>query len=1108
MPPVPLPDYQYYNDNGDEVAAEDIFVYGSDDQGGIDEIETSRNERLRRVHTYALKYLAGDRVYIHCARLRGPFINNPWKKENGRHQQDVVTTGKPEFKRRRLMEWDEEKAMMTTPTQTRVTPTAGDSATTMPWARKKQAKRRVVYEEEMETPEEEEQSGGEGDGLIGGGLDIISSSKGQHTTLAATSRETKRKTTVDADSVESQKSTKSKAKPKRRNKAPKTSSRLGASQKIRSATVRNKVDAALHGGNDFGNPRVLRGKSRGAISKLPASTPQPWDNYRQVVAEEKLDLLNPIVDTISEKEFPHETTNVPLDLPLVDVASMIVPSLVPPTVDKAEEITRHIPGENVAPVSDLLFSEPMPPSIFYGSSHGTNTTINIDLASEFSVLRKRDVSEPISKPLNKNGQTISSIGTKPRRAVSVPVVAARKGKSEKRKRKASVTILENIEDTNQCTEGGGGETNDWIPTSSEFRYKKGTGKRVVASIKRDFNGGSGSDSDKNEVIDIDKRNNKTKKPMTQNLRLKKYRTIGSTALSPFGGGQVVTKIIGINSQPSLRKENTSNEGLRNEGAQVISAVINTWVEQSRSDEKGNDPLQEIPGNTSSPENAKSASDIKTKVSSARVPATLYTDKTLEVPFHKPNNPPVPEPIITRTFAARPENKPGIGEPTRPEEVLQEVQTAIVPSAHTQEHVFTAPQLRAQDSQSPWVSTQRRLSAAKKGFISVLDTPISKESSPISIAMFHSRKKTAIALNPQPNNDHTEGSFISPPPPCLPSRILLPKTPVPVGNAPRSYSLPAEECSGPSVVLDTSPSTSITNRHRQAQIDANSAGPSVFSKNNEADLTFSSPMIVRDGNETEYRTSRHNWGNTGCAAIGTEFSPFKTFNTPTKSQFGNFMQEFSPLRYSPDASSAIKELTSRPTTQSGSQSQLGTVPIRLYDGDDPPKDAGTKDLPHLSNDQQQVRPSTWLGLSYTSNTSLFNSSSGTPQPRFSPPSPSSPTRRPSLQPQPISATPQPPITPPPLSPAQSRCPLTPLFQRTSSSQFGQASQQSPGAKLARDMLDLMGGGVWDINDELNKIRGEDMEGPKSSKPVPSAARNGKLGKGKGPSSGSKRPAQWK
>jgi len=175
------------------------------------------------------------------------------------------------------------------------------------------------------------------------------------------------------------------------------------------------------------------------------------------------------------------------------------------------------------------------------------------------------------------------------------------------------------------------------------------------------------------------------------------------------------------------------------------------------------------------------------------------------------------------------------------------------------------------------------------------------------------------------------------------------------------------------------------------------------------------------------------------------------------------------------------------------------------------DAGTKDHPQLSNNQQQVRPSAWLGLSCTSNISLFNSSSGTPQPRSSPPSPSSPIRRPSLQPQPSSTALQPSMTPPPLSPTQSRCPLTPLFQRTSSYQFGLASQQSPGAKLARDMLDLMGGGVWDIDDELNKIRSEDTEGPKglaSSKPVPSAARNGKLGKGKGLSSGSKRPGQWK
>ena len=1107
MPPVPLPDYQYYSDNFDEVAAEDIFVYGSDDQadlGGIDEggLETSRNERLRRVHTYALRYLAGDRVYIHCARLRGPFINNPWNKEtkttrrsrwNGKRQQDTVTMGKPESKRRRLMEEDEGGVVATPAQKTRGISTTGGTATTRPSARKRQARRKVVYEEEIETLKEAGEGHGDdkGDELVDEGFDTLPFSKEQHTTSGSTSREMKSKVTVNAGSMNlrtTTKGTKSRVKPEGRNRVPKTGSRLGASPKRGSTTASKKFDTALHGVNDSGNSRVLRGESRGATSKLPASTHQ--DNHRQEVEEAKRDLLNPIVDG---EVFPREKINIPTDLPLVDVAPMMVSSLVSPTVNEAEEIARLISGEIVTPVSNLQFSEPTPPSIFYGPNHGTksNTAINIDLASEFSALRKRDGSEPIFKPSNKNGQTVPSVG----RAVSVPPVATRNRKSkiavvatadntvsEKKKQKA---VLENIGNATQFTEGVVGEANSWISTSSEFRYKKGASQRIVASIIRDFNGGGGVD--KSEIRDIEKQRGNTRKPTTQNLRLKKSRTVDFAALSPFGGGQVVTKNVVTKIQ---REENTSN-GLWDEDSQVISAVVSTAALQFRSGEKGNGPLQEIPGNTSSP-------DQKTKVGSVQVSTLLYTDKTLEASLHKipaePNNPPVPESIRTKTSAAFSELNTSTGKPTRPGEVLQEAQTTAVTSTHTQDHVFTTSLLRTQDSQSPWVSTQRQLSAAKRGFISVLDTPISKESSPVSVALSRLQKGPAIARNPQHNNDYAERSHTLHFPPSSPSHILMPETPPPVGGAPRNYSLPANECSGPGIVLDMSPSASITNRHRQAQSDyATAAGPSA---GNGADVTFSPPIaVVRDG-KTEHCTNSR--GNTG----GAEFSPFKIFNTPTKSQFGNFMQEFSPLRYSPDASSATKELTSRSATQS----QSGTVAIRLYDEDETPKNAGSQ-----QPNKQLVRPSTCLGLSRASNISLFNSSSGASQPRSSPPPPSPLTRRSSLPFQPSSTTPQPSLPQCPLSPTQSRCPPTPLFQRTSSSQFGQAGQQSPGAKLARDMLDLMGGGVWDIDDELNKIRSEGSEGSKvlaSSKPVPSAARSRRLGKGKRISSGSKRLGQWK
>lgn len=220
-PPYPLPDYEYYNDLQDEVDDGDVIVYDSDNELSNNnehshpsdehsKSENSRNERLRRVHTYALRYLAGDRVYIHCARLRGPVVNNPWKKkkrgkgggeegesegvgqdtevqgqlrikkrkEGGSGNMEVEDEGKRGgerggVKRRRLMR-EEQNEVMATPAQKSrraevgMGEDAGGGAGKRGPKRKRGVKKKVILEDDDEEEEEDEEEKGEEGGEEGG----------------------------------------------------------------------------------------------------------------------------------------------------------------------------------------------------------------------------------------------------------------------------------------------------------------------------------------------------------------------------------------------------------------------------------------------------------------------------------------------------------------------------------------------------------------------------------------------------------------------------------------------------------------------------------------------------------------------------------------------------------------------------------------------------------------------------------------------------------------------------------------------------------------------------------------------------------------------------
>ena len=1169
---------------------EDIIVYGSDEHAELGqedeaEIEKFRDERLRRVHTYAHRYLAGDRVYIHCARLKGPVINNPWKRkepetaDRGKRKEysdhKMMPPGVREFKRRRLMDEDEEDEVMATPTQRARTmgiEIVGKSACQKPGPKRKRAAPKKVVHEGGWNGEEEK-----GEDQVEEELNTISVASGVQAklntiTAAAIGPGWRKTTTTGKSNSRTTEVCTSKTKPKPSTATSKNSSKASATaaaSKETGATSRRwKVEPLQEKVTEETTVTVkstTRGRGegcggqRGRVSAKPKApvTQHAEDegevsgassirrSQRRAPAKAKWgDHVSLTVsgETISKaKQAQPETADLESQ---PDYA--MEPAMEQPLEATAAAATTNFwegPVEPLAnpriepitPVANLSLEEPTPPSIFYGPSGASKNDVtgNVNLANKFIAIR-RGASDPAVKQSSSKSRAILATGTKPKRTGSVLAAVAKKaGKkttggtaavgaaSGKRKQKVTVASLEREGDSREHQ--GGGDY-DWIPESSDFRYKKGNGKKTAAVGAKDNVLADDGKAGKEESINKGKGQAKEATPAQQPKR-KKPRVIDFAALSPFGGGHVVTKDGRVYSRsrgdhegegkgtdkPRVDRHNTLRP-LQPENKVSVAATapssLNTPFGKPMSCEKDDSSLQKILSNTNSQGNiyqppvavnqkaaaAKKSTQVAPAVSQpsqARGLITLgkavdqagpATECTMSTVIHSEA-----PPVSTLSTSREPRS-------TEPTTHVEELTFAVPP-----------PPTAGLESQSPWMNTQRQLSAARKVFMSLLDTPNVEESTPVKIpsaTLSRLRRGPDFSLKRGAGTMKTSpGNSLSTTPPG--SIVLMPEAPASIlaglNPDPAVPAVEDEVSSGAGVVPGTSPSGPTTSRYHQALGESTTtpAALSAFRTRNGADVTFSSRMAVRG----DVSGDGHGEGAIQSESIRgippPEFLSFKTFDTPTKSQFGSFMQEFSPLRYSPDEVLGMVEGSqSQPMPQPRSQPKSSTVPIRLF-GRDRPKDSSSPT--DKSENQQRVNPSAWLGFSQsrTSNISLFNSSASALVQRPAPPSsPALQSPLPSHSPQ---AHTSPPVPPTPLFPSsQEQAPSTPRFRRTSSIQFAQNGQQSPGTALAGDMLEMMGGGVWDIDEELNKMRTEDTqaveaEGLRKTLATPATAR-GKLGKG--------------
>ena len=1135
---------------------EDIIVYGSDEQAELGqqneaEIEKSRDERLQRVHTYAQRYLAGDRVYIHCARLKGPVVSNPWKKKKGLEPADwskgkeysgheKMPSGVREFKRRRLMDDEGEEEVMANPTQwarARGAEMVEGSVIQKPGPKRKQAApKKVVHEEEdseEEDSEEEEYQDSED-------LDSISAAgevQGElHTiTAAATGGTRKTSTTGKSNSQAATGMSTSRTKPKPRTTTSRNSSKASITTTASKKTAKKQIAKLIQ--EEVPEEITLtvkptRGRGKQISAKPNAPNTQHVDgkedegevsdasslrrSKRKGPASVDKAKGGSHVSRTTSGEMTSKAKKTPMflelqsnhatkpTLPLEATAAAIAVNLCKesfemPTVEDPAEIPVNPPPEPITPIANLSPEEPTPPSIFYGPSctSKNGVTGSANLTNRFLATRG-GTSEPAAKRSNSKARTIPATGTKPERPRSAPAAVAKEKTGKKttngaaaidtanRERKRKITAAIPGEEGESRERGGGGDDdqNDWIPASSDFKYKKGNGKKTAAvGAKDSVRTDSDDDAGRKQECIIKGKGRAKEAITTQQPKRKKPRIIDFAALSPFGGGQVVTKGGKAYSSPRVGQEdegvhaderradrgNTVGRSQTRDNVAVVPMApssLNTPSREPTSGEKADSSLREIPSYTNSQEATvtKESAQVALAVSQ---PSEARGSTTLSKELVQ-----AAECNMSTAIQAGAPPVPALGTPGG------EPQPTEHP-AHVEKLAFAVPPppTTGVESQSPWINTQRQLSVARKGFMSLLDTPIPEKTTPVKLP-----SATLSRLRRGPGFGLQEGAGTMKTPSVNPlstapsgSIALTPETPAPilVGLNPGSP-VEGEASSGADMVPDTSLSEPITSHHRQAcgESTATPAALSAFRARSGADVTLSSPIAVR-GNVAGDSSGGIAQQDSIMSKPPPEFSPFKAFDTPTNSQFGSFMQGFSPLRYSPhEVLEAIEESQPQSTPQPRSQPQSSIVPIRLFGGD---KHQDSSDPADKSDNQQRVKPSAWLGLSQsrTSTISLFNPQISIPA-RL--PAPSS---SPALLSSPPPLSPRantPPSAPPPslFFPSQEQAPSTPRFRRTSSTQLSQNGHQSPGTKLARDMLEMMGGGVWDIGEELNKIRGEDTQ----------------------------------
>ncbi|KAF8474588.1 hypothetical protein BDZ91DRAFT_788894 [Kalaharituber pfeilii] len=1085
LPPIPLPDYEYYCNDNDDIADEDIYVYGSDENEeaeasstSIDQ-EKSRHERLRRIHTYALRYLAGDRK----------------KAESGQDKRKATKpveahTRTMEVKRRKLAEDDRE--IMETPSH----------QVLWKWKKRKRKKKREREKQDEQVVEEVGKS-------VASANDSIPDELGPGKQVRKVrSMVTMSRNTIDTESKGKRKPSVATSKAKRAAFTPSRlksrsvqedgkGSKFGASAKRegRGDSLASKMVGKRQATDEPG--RTIASSAQRVLSKASTlSKKAPPKKSLKNAARTRVDTEEFSAMTLKHptKGHPRSESEVspepPVDLlrdtsaPMPDTSTTTVAltkTLDVLTAAWVEGDLREADFQQpngpwipvlppVTPMTNLSISEPTPPEIFYGPSTGKRNDLNegTNLTSKFLALRK-EPSEPLKNLAEAHATQGRHRNTK--RAGSAPVEVSKKtgrrvaagtvAVKGRRKRKASEAIPEEEGAEDRIRERVCDDTTDWIPTSTDFKYKKGHRRKLTPAMNGPF---SGIRKNEGNIEDTTvKGEEKGEHNGTEQQKIKRPRVIDFAALSPFGGGQVVTRSGEAYVSPSQDQKFANPVPLVAGQVGKDSSILNESTQQGISSARV--PLKTVEDSNALKETVANAKSQEARTNRHLDPAQKSpeaTEKFIDAHGQSAGAPgaEVEEQATDRKTTSITETA-GLRQPHYQDAMTGSSNTVLLLAADRplsqgpSSSPLNEPQRSATASaprtniderlhESPWMSTQRQLSAAKRGFMSILDTPFSEKPSAALIP-----RPTSLAREPTERGNALHD--ISPHPA---SQILLPGTPAVINAASVAQST---NNSSPSTLYraDTSPTANLArlNNQRSERLDA--PGKPVLRVFGSGDLTFSSPLVSGANAEDGTR-------NESVEGSTPKFSSFKTFDTPTKSQFGEFMQGFSPLRYSPPPGDAPKSqcrLESQSQSKSQFESQKDMTTIKLFSGENPAAPESTDSL-DLST-ELPAKPSTWIGANRASGLAIFDSSPGAPT-----------ASRSSLPAAPLRTTPRPESSRPIFFPTQEReqdaqQPMTPLLRRSSSSQ-PQFGQQSPGSKLAGDMLELMGDGVWDIEDELKKL----------------------------------------
>ncbi|KAI5804129.1 hypothetical protein DFH27DRAFT_393790 [Peziza echinospora] len=1123
-PPLPLPDYEYYDNNPDEPDDNEIIAYGSDnDVGTGQEAETERRERLRRIHTHALRYLAGERIYIHSARLRGPVVDNPWKRkppEAGDMVERPGTTGEIErpLKKRKVWEHDD-REIIATPTQNRdFAPPASIEADTIAKAPPKKrattkAKAKAIIE---------------GDTIVVSPRPPVTTTKG---TKAAAKRVIRKKPTT---------ARKIKQKPVLPLDQESEDNQLRAGptarKRIRKATTqkepeREEAEVGKEKEKEVEQAPIISDTIAvgRAVEHLPEKTPEretPAPITTNHTAERSTS------EPLQAARLQLDKRMAMSESPLEDHAEININESATPPSQNRPQYQKNVPTIGAPTTSGLLLSmaEATPPSVFYG----TKNTKNSKATSSKLAANRRVESEPVKKVA---GESTTAPGSQRKRAVSAPVplkkISATKEKSKKpsgKKGKATIPIekqdrtakkrkADALEGTEAELGHADGNGDEWIPISTGFMFKKVAKKSASAttttadedkglkrpSKERSKGKGKGKAKEKGNEIEA----------AGQKPKPKRAKVVDFAALSPFGGGQVVTKDGKAYSSPDAGKssaiQNASDEnskkselattGNDNEsnGSMVPAAhmappqpKVSTQVPASEGS-----PLPKISNNATSP--VHGASRLSEHIADTAGVTAGPTAKSNDETETNPNslNPKTPARLSNfRDHPTQPEklfeslpraaqSQPSFGHATLHDGDLSP------PRPLSQQLVVLKPRVSQTEvaaHDSPFYNTQRQLSAAKRGFMSILDTPFSDKSSVFD----HTSIPQPVHRAPQNTNpyhrfqvDKSNGS------PFPISRIQPPETPAADVS---TFDFDFNEAGQTSVDFASPSNTTIDPRLMEEP-----KTPIAKPKRTGVNMGLSSPFPPQHGESAaSTQQSESKFQEEPTSEVGApNFSPFKSFNTPTKSQFGNFMGGFSPLRYSPPPA-ASSNGQNRSMHSEYSPEKHGEFDLFVSESEQSSRPVGQESnrdadrTPSTETRKPVEKPSTWLGINRPSGISFFNSSparslnhpASSPPPQFHPLSP----------PQPGEQSPSSTLPPAQNNYFDLQPPKTPV--QRSRSRGMQPGEQSPGTKLAGDMLEIMGGGIWDLDDELKKIE-------KSSTTKPPATASRFTGRGLFSGSGTRR-----